>query len=54
MPLRHVEYAANLTNCYISASGWGTAITQVTTYAMMDRLGIAQWQNVSACLPGVA
>ena len=43
LPLRHVEYAANLNNCYISAYGWGTAITQVTTYAMMDRLGIAQY-----------
>ena len=43
LPLRHVEYAANLNNCYISAYGWGTAVTQVTTYAMMDRLGIAQY-----------
>jgi phenol/toluene 2-monooxygenase (NADH) P1/A1 len=43
LPLRHVEYAANLNNCYMSAYGWGTAVTQVTTYAMMDRLGIAQY-----------
>jgi len=43
LPLRHLEYAANLNNCYISAYGWGTAITQATTYAMMDRLGIAQY-----------
>lgn len=43
LPLRHAEYAANLNNCYISAYGWGTAITQATTYAMMDRLGIAQY-----------
>jgi phenol hydroxylase P1 protein len=43
LPLRHLEYAANLNNCYISAYGWGAAVTQVTTYAMMDRLGIAQY-----------
>ena len=43
LPLRHVEYGANLNNCYISAYGWGTAFTQCTTYAMVDRLGIAQY-----------
>ena len=43
LPLRHVEYAANLNNCYISAYGWGAAVTQATTFAMMDRLGIAQY-----------
>jgi len=43
LPLRHVEYGANLNNCYISAYGWGTAITAATTFAMMDRLGIAQY-----------
>lgn len=43
LPMRHLEYAANLNNCAISAYGWGTAITQCTTFAMMDRLGIAQY-----------
>jgi phenol hydroxylase P1 protein len=43
LPLRHLEYAANLNNCYISAYGWGAAVTQPTTFAMMDRLGIAQY-----------
>ena len=43
LPLRHLEYAANLNNCYISAYGWGSAITSATTFAMMDRLGIAQY-----------
>jgi phenol/toluene 2-monooxygenase (NADH) P1/A1 len=43
LPLRHLEYAANLNNCYISAYGFGTAITQATTFAMTDRLGIAQY-----------
>lgn len=42
LPLRHVEYAANLNNCYISAYGWGAAICNAATFAMMDRLGIAQ------------
>lgn len=43
LPLRHAEYAANLNNCYISAYGWGAAITNCTTFAMVDRLGIAQY-----------
>ena len=43
LPLRHLEYAANLNNCYVSAYGWGAAITNATTFAMMDRLGIAQY-----------
>ena len=43
LPLRHLEYAANLNNCYMSAYGWGAAITNATTFAMMDRLGIAQY-----------
>ena len=43
LPLRHMEYAANLNNCYVSAYGWGAAVTQATTYAMMDRLAIAQY-----------
>lgn len=42
LPLRHVEYAANLNNCYISAYAWGAAICNAATFAMMDRLGIAQ------------
>jgi phenol/toluene 2-monooxygenase (NADH) P1/A1 len=43
LPLRHLEYAANLNNCSISAYGYGAAITNATTFAMMDRLGIAQY-----------
>ena len=43
LPLRHLEYAANLNNCYISAYGFGAAVTNATTFAMMDRLGIAQY-----------
>lgn len=43
VPLRHVEYAANLNNCYMTAYGYGSAITQATMYAGIDRLGIAQY-----------
>jgi phenol/toluene 2-monooxygenase (NADH) P1/A1 len=43
VPLRHVEWAANTNNCYITGYGWGTAITQATMFHAMDRLGIAQY-----------
>jgi phenol hydroxylase P1 protein len=43
LPLRHVEYAANLNNCYISAYGYGVPITQASMMCAMDRLGIAQY-----------
>jgi phenol/toluene 2-monooxygenase (NADH) P1/A1 len=43
VPLRHVEWAANTNNCYVTAYGWGTAITQATMYHGMDRLGLAQY-----------
>ena len=43
VPLRHVEWAANANNCYITGYGWGTAITQATMFYAMDRLGIAQY-----------
>ena len=43
VPLRHVEWGANLNNCYITAYGYGTAITQATMFHSMDRLGLAQY-----------
>src|SRR5690606_8032701 len=43
IPLRHVEYAANLNNTFITAYGYGTAFTQTTSFAAMDHLGIAQY-----------
>lgn len=42
VPLRHYEWGANTNNCYITAYGWGTAITQATMCNTMDRLGLAQ------------
>lgn len=43
LPLRHIEWAANMNNCHVTAYGWGAAITQATMYHTMDRLGIAQF-----------
>lgn len=43
IPLRHYEWGANMNNGYVSGWGWGAAITQATTFASMDRLGIAQY-----------
>ncbi|MGF6974240.1 phenol hydroxylase P1 protein [Paraburkholderia sp. JPY465] len=43
VPLRHIEWAANTNNCFVTGYGWGTAITQATMFHAMDRLGIAQY-----------
>ncbi|HZX32045.1 MAG TPA: aromatic/alkene monooxygenase hydroxylase subunit beta [Rhodocyclaceae bacterium] len=43
VPLRHVEWGGNMNNSYISAYGYGTAITQPCLYHAMDHLGIAQY-----------
>ncbi len=43
VPLRHAEWGANANNCYITAYGWGTAITQTTMFQAIDRLGLAQY-----------
>jgi phenol hydroxylase P1 protein len=43
LPLRHLEYAANLNNCAMSAKGYGVSVTQATMMCAMDRLGIAQY-----------
>ena len=43
MPLRHVAWAGNMNNCFISAYGYGTALTAATTFHAMDHLGIAQY-----------
>jgi phenol/toluene 2-monooxygenase (NADH) P1/A1 len=43
LPLRHLEYAANLNNSYITGYGYGVSITQATMMCAMDRLGLAQY-----------
>ena len=42
VPLRHFEWGANMTMGQVSAYGWGTALTQAASMAVMDRLGMAQ------------
>ena len=43
VPLRHVEWGANMGNSYIAAYGYGTAITQPCLYHAMDHLAVAQY-----------
>jgi phenol hydroxylase P1 protein len=43
VPLRHVEWAANMNNASICAYGYGTAFTAPAMYHAMDHLGIAQY-----------
>ncbi|MBP6116243.1 MAG: aromatic/alkene monooxygenase hydroxylase subunit beta [Neisseriaceae bacterium] len=43
LPLRHVEHTGNLVHLSGSAYGYGTAITQASLFAGMDRLGMAQY-----------
>lgn len=50
VPLRHLEYAANLNNFYITSYGYGTAITQAASFNGIDRLGIAQYLTRLALL----
>ena len=50
IPFRHVEWGANMNNCYITDFGYGTSITTATTFNAMDRLGIAQYLTRIALL----
>lgn len=43
LPFRHVEWAANLNNCFITAYGFGSPLTQGAMYNTTDRLGMAQY-----------
>lgn len=49
-PLRHTEWGANMNNCAITDEGYGVAITQVTMFNAIDRLGIAQYLTRMALL----
>ncbi|RTL47477.1 MAG: phenol hydroxylase [Rhodocyclaceae bacterium] len=42
LPMRHVEWGANMNNTFISSYSYGTAINAATIFHAMDRLGIAQ------------
>jgi phenol/toluene 2-monooxygenase (NADH) P1/A1 len=43
IPLRHLEWGANLNNYYIASYGYGTPITSAASMQGMDRLGNAQY-----------
>ncbi len=43
LPLRHVEWAANLNNCFITAYCFGSSMAQGAMYNTTDHLGIAQY-----------
>ncbi len=43
LPLRHVEWAANMNNASICAYAYGTGVTQPALYHSMDHLGMAQY-----------
>ena len=43
LPLRHLAWGANVNNSYVSAYGYGIAITQAACYASMDA---AEWQGL--------
>lgn len=43
LPLRHIEWGANMNNTLCADYGFGTALTQACTYCAMDRLGMAQY-----------
>lgn len=43
LPLRHVAWGSNINKAYVSAYGYGIAISQAACYASMDQLGVAQY-----------
>lgn len=43
LPFRHLEWAANLNNCFITAYCFGSSMAQGAMYNTTDRLGIAQY-----------
>lgn len=43
LPFRHLEWAANLNNCFIAAYCFGSSMAQGAIYNTTDRLGMAQY-----------
>ena len=43
IPLRHVEWAANMNNCQITDECFGSNFSSVAMFNAMDRLGMAQY-----------
>ena len=52
LPLRHLEWGANMNNSSICAYGYGTAITQPCMFDAMDHLGMAQYLTRAGLLLG--
>ena len=50
IPLRHVEYGANMNNQDICDRGYGTSITSATSFNGFDRIGMAQYISRIALL----
>lgn len=50
VPLRHVEYGANLNNQDICDRGYGVTITSLASFNGFDRIGIAQYLSRIALL----
>lgn len=43
IPLRHVEWAANMNNCQITDECYGSNFSSIAMFNAMDRLGMAQY-----------
>jgi phenol hydroxylase P1 protein len=43
LPMRHLAWASNINKGYVSAYGYGIAISQAACFASMDQLGVAQY-----------
>ncbi|AUI68066.1 MmoB/DmpM family protein [Beggiatoa leptomitoformis] len=43
LPLRHLEWGANMNNCFISSYCFGTVTMQASIFQAMDRFGMAQY-----------
>jgi phenol hydroxylase P1 protein len=54
LPLRHVEWGANMNNTSMCAYGYGAAITQPCMFNAMDHLGMAQYLTRMGLLLGDA
>lgn len=52
LPLRHVNWAANLNNTFVCGYGYGTAFTQPCIYHAVDNLGLAQYLSRLGLLLG--
>ena len=52
LPLRHVNWSANLNNTFVCGYGYGTAFTQPCMFHAVDNLGLAQYLSRLGLLLG--